>query len=65
MSGCTKASRKIETTSPRAAAVPIGNLQARFTELWPALTVAFGVVLTIAWTGGLSWFLVSLLLLVV
>jgi hypothetical protein len=64
MTGVAQTSQEIETTSTPAA-TPAAGAFTRFFELWPAFIVGFGVVLTIAWTGGLSWLLVSLLRLVV
>jgi hypothetical protein len=64
MTGVAQTSQELEATSPPVA-TPAASSFARFSELCPAVMVGFGIVLTIAWTGGLSWLLVSLLRLVV
>jgi hypothetical protein len=65
MTDLTGSVREIETASPPAIDFAGKTLKARIADLWPAAAIAFGVLLTIAWTGGLSWLLLSLLLLAV
>jgi hypothetical protein len=70
MTDITGSVREIETASRPAIGFagntfPDRTLKAKIADLWPAAVIAFGVLLTIAWTGGLSWLLLSLLLLVV
>lgn len=65
MTGFTGSVHEIEAASRPAIVFAGKTLKARITDLWPVAVIAFGVLLIIAWTGGLSWLLLSLLLLVV
>lgn len=66
MTGPVETAHEVQTTASVTPAVPaIRGVGGKLVDLWPAMTVGFGIVLTVAWTGGLSWLLVSLLLLVV
>jgi hypothetical protein len=38
-----------------------GAITARLAALWPHAIVWLGIVLTIAWSGSLAWFLLRLL----
>lgn len=60
MSHVAQTSHDIEIASasaPTTAAAPV----AKIGHLWPSVMLGFGVIMTVAWTGGLSWLLVSLL----
>ena len=65
MTDFTGSVREVETVSRPAIGFANRTVGGRIAELWPAAVIAFGVLLTIAWTGGLSWLLLSLLMLVV
>jgi hypothetical protein len=60
----TVGAHEIETATEPDTTFGGKTLRARLADLWPALAIGFGVLLTVAWTGGLSWLLLSLLLLV-
>jgi hypothetical protein len=60
----TIGAHEIDTATEPDVALDDKTLRARLADLWPALAIGFGVVLTVVWTGGLSWLLLSLLLLV-
>jgi hypothetical protein len=60
MSHIAQTSHNIEIASasaPTTAAAPVATIA----PLWPPVMLGFGVIITLAWTGGLSWLLVSLL----
>jgi hypothetical protein len=57
MTNVAQTSHTVEARS--TAAVP--TRFAKVLQLWPAVVIGFGIILTIAWTGSLSWLLVSLL----
>jgi hypothetical protein len=42
-----------------AFAVPV---KAKLADLWPVIMIFFGVILTVAWCGGLFWLSLVLLL---
>jgi hypothetical protein len=55
----------IRPASPQWFPARLKGVRARIADAWPSVMVGFGVVLTIAWTGGLSWLAVCLLLMVI
>jgi len=53
--------RTTEAMPRQAMPPPIDAVKARFAAMWPHAIVWLGIVLTIAWSGGLAWLLLRLL----
>jgi len=47
----------IEAPSASSAVARRTTIKARLAGLWPPVVVGFGLLLTMAWAGGLLWLL--------
>lgn len=55
----------VRTRSPAAFGGSFATIRTKLVDAWPLAMIAFGVVLTLVWSAGLFWLLLSLLLLLI